>query len=125
MIEWVHPGLILIFGAILIPLFKGKLLKAYLLLLPILALIDLRCMSMGVFWRIPFLEYELVFGRVDKLSLVFAYIFVIAAFCMMLFALHVERRGEHVAAFLYIGGTLGVVFAGDLYTLTIFWVWVG
>jgi len=121
MIEWVHPGLILIFGALLIPFLKGKWQKAYLLLLPILAFIDLLHMSTGVFWRIPFLEYELVLGRVDKLSMVFGYIFVIAAFCMTLFALHVERRGEHVAAFLYVGGTLGVVFAGDLYTLTIFW----
>jgi len=121
MIEWLHPGLILIFGAFLIPFLKGKWQKAYLLLLPVLAFIDLLHMSTGVFWRVPFLEYELVFGRVDKLSMVFGYIFVIAAFCMTLFALHVERRGEHVAAFLYVGGTLGVVFAGDLYTLTIFW----
>ncbi|MHC1599674.1 MAG: Na(+)/H(+) antiporter subunit D [Candidatus Methanospirareceae archaeon] len=121
MIEWLHPGLIFIVGALLIPFLKGKLRKAYLLLLPALAFVDLYYMSTGVFWRIPFLEYELVLGRVDKLSLVFAYIFVIAAFCMTLFALHVERGGEHVAAFLYMGGTLGVVFAGDLYTLTIFW----
>jgi multicomponent Na+:H+ antiporter subunit D len=121
MIEWVHPGFVFIFGALLIPFLKGKWQKAYLLLLPTAAFISLLRMSTGVFWRIPFLEYELVLGRVDKLSLVFAYIFVIAAFCMTLYALHVERRGEHVAAFLYVGSTIGVVFAGDLYTLTIFW----
>ena len=121
MIEWVHPGFIFIFGALLIPFLKGKWQKAYLLLLPTAAFISLLRMSTGVFWRIPFLEYELILGRVDKLSLVFAYIFVIAAFCMTLYALHVERSGEHVAAFSYVGSTLGVVFAGDLYTLTIFW----
>ena len=121
MIEWMHPGFIFIFGALLIPFLKGEWQKIYLLLLPILAFLDLLHMSTGVFWRIPFLEYELVLGRVDKLSLVFAYIFVIAAFCMILYALHVDRRGEHVAAFLYVGSALGVVFAGDLYTLSIFW----
>jgi len=122
MIEWLHPGFIFILGALLIPFLKGKWQKAYLLLLPIAAFISLRYMTTGLFWRIPFLggEYELVFGRVDKLSLVFAYVFVIASFCMMLYALHVKRSGEHVAAFLYVGGTLGVVFAGDLYTLSIF-----
>jgi len=103
LIEWLHPGFIFIFGALLIPFLKGKWQKAYLLLLPTVAFIALRCMSTGVFWRIPFLEYELVLGRVDKLSLVFAYIFVIASFCMMLYALHVERSGEHVAAFVYMG----------------------
>lgn len=121
MIEWLHPGLIYIFGALLIPFLKGKWQKAYMLLLPVLAFINLQYMSTGVFWRIPFLEYALVFGRVDKLSLVFAYIFVIASFLMTIYALHVERSGEHVAAFLYVGSTLGVVFAGDLFTLSIFW----
>ncbi len=121
MIEWLHPGLVFIFGALLIPVLKGKWKKTYLLLLPIVALIDLLFISEGVFWRIPFLEYELIFGRVDRLSLVFAYVFVIAAFCMTLYALHVKEDGQHVAAFLYVGSTLGVVFAGDLFTLYLFW----
>jgi len=120
MIEWLHPGFIYLFGALLIPFLKGKWQKAYLLLLPIVAFVDLMYMSPGVFWRIPFLEYELVFGRVDKLSLVFAYIFVIASFLMTIYALHVKRSGEHVAAFIYVGSTLGLVFVGDLFTLIIF-----
>ncbi len=121
MIEWMHPGLIFILGALLIPVLKGKWKKTYLLLLPIAALIDLLYMSKGVFWRLPLLEYELVFGRVDQLSLVFGYVFVIAAFCMTLYALHVKEDGQHVSAFLYVGSTLGVVFAGDLFTLYLFW----
>jgi len=121
MIEWLHPGLIFILGALLIPVLKGKWKQIYLLLLPIVALIDLLYMSKGVFWRLPLLEYELVFGRVDQLSLVFGYVFVIASFCMTLYALHVKEDGQHVAAFLYVGSTLGVVFAGDLFTLYLFW----
>ncbi|RJS80836.1 Na(+)/H(+) antiporter subunit D [Methanophagales archaeon] len=121
MSEWLHPGLIFILGALLIPVLKGKWKQIYLLLLPIAALIDLLYMSKGVFWRLPLLEYELVFGRVDQLSLVFGYVFVIAAFCMTLYALHVKEDGQHVSAFLYIGSTLGVVFAGDLFTLYLFW----
>ena len=123
MIEWVHPGLIFILGALLIPVLKGRWKKIYLLLLPIAALIDLLYMSTskGVFWRIPLLGYELVFGRVDQLSLVFGYVFTIAAFCMTLYALHVKEDGQHVSAFLYVGSTLGVVFAGDLFTLYLFW----
>ena len=39
MIAWFHPGLIYIAGAPFIPLLKGRLRKAYLLLLPCLALL--------------------------------------------------------------------------------------
>jgi multicomponent Na+:H+ antiporter subunit D len=48
MIEWFHPGLIYIFGALLIPVLKGRLKKAYLLLLPTLAFINLLLMSSDV-----------------------------------------------------------------------------
>ena len=128
MIEWLHPGLIFIFGTFLIPLFKGKWKQAYLLILPAAALIDVILMYKGVFgtipystWYYPFLDYELVLGRVDKLSLCFALIFSLAAFCMVLYALHVKSSSEHMSEFFYVGGALGVVFAGDLFTLYIFW----
>jgi multicomponent Na+:H+ antiporter subunit D len=127
MIEWFHPGLIYLFGALLIPLFRGKVKKAYLLVLPVLALINLLLMSKGVFlsegktWVLPFLGYDLILGRVDRLSMVFAYVFIIASFCMMLYALHIKEERQHMAAYLYMGSTLGVVFAGDLFTLFFFW----
>src|SRR4030067_3548556 len=127
MIEWFHPGLIYLFGALLIPAFRGMLKKAYLLLLPILAFVNLLLISKGFFlsegktWVLPFLGYDLILGRVDRLSMVFAYVFVIASFCMMLYALHVKEDGHHVVAYLYVGSTLGVVFAGDLFTLFFFW----
>src|SRR3990170_1686703 len=99
MIEWFHPGLVYILGAPLIPVLKGRLKQAYLLLLPVL----------------PFLGYKLILGQIDRLSIVFAYVFVIASFCMMLYALHIQEDGQHVATSLYVGSTLGVVFAGDLF----------
>jgi multicomponent Na+:H+ antiporter subunit D len=127
MVEWFHPGFVYLLGALLIPLFRGKLKKVYLLLLPILALINLLLISKGAFlsegktWILPFLGYDLIFGRIDRLSMVFAYVFIIASFCMMLYALHIKEEGQHVAAYLYVGSTLGVVFAGDLFTLFFFW----
>jgi len=127
MIEWFHPGLIYILGAPLIPVLRGSVKKAYLLLLPIIAFINLLFMSSGVFlsrgktWSLPFLGYDLFLGQIDTLSMVFAYVFVIASFCMMLYAIHIKEDGQHVAAYLYVGSTLGVVFAGDLFTLFFFW----
>jgi len=128
-IEWFHPGLIYLFGALLIPVLKGKgkLRQAYLLLLPTLAFINLLLMSKGVLlsegetWFLSFLGYNLTFGRIDMLSMVFAYVFVIASFCMILYAIHIKEEWQHVAAFFYVGSTLGVVFAGDLFVLFFFW----
>jgi len=129
MIEWIHPGFIYIFGAFLVPFLKGRerLKQVYVLLLPILAFVTLILMSKGVLlaegktWIVTFMGYELILGRIDLLSMVFAYVFVIASFCMFLYSIHIKEDWQHIAALVYIGSTLGVVFAGDLLTLFFFW----
>jgi multicomponent Na+:H+ antiporter subunit D len=75
----------------------------------------------GISWVYHFLGYELVFCQVDKLSLIVGYIFIIIGFLALLYALHIEGNGQHIAAFLYIGSSLGVVFAGDYFSLFAFW----
>ena len=67
------------------------------------------------------LEFELALLRTDRLSLLFGYLFHIAAFIAVIFALHVRDTTQHVAGLLYAGSALGAVFAGDLITLFIFW----
>jgi multicomponent Na+:H+ antiporter subunit D len=39
----------------------------------------------------------------------------------VIYSIHVKNDGEHLAAFYYIGGSLGVTFAGDFLTLFLFW----
>lgn len=121
MIDWIHPGLILIFGAILIPFLKGRARQVYLVLVPGLAILAVMSMSHGTYWTFVLFGRDVILGKVDKLSIVFAYVFTIAALISTIYALHVEKPGEHVAAFLYVGSSLGVVFAGDYFTLFIFW----
>ena len=60
-------------------------------------------------------------GRVDALSLVFAYVFGIIMVIGAIYSLHVEDNVQHVAAAIYAASALGVVFAGDLVTLYVFW----
>jgi multicomponent Na+:H+ antiporter subunit D len=55
------------------------------------------------------------------LSMCFAYVFVIMALLGAIYALHVREEGQHVAVLLYVGSTLGVTFAGDLFSLFAFW----
>jgi len=114
-------SLILIGGSILIPFLRGKIKSGYLLLLPVIAFINLFFLPSGSSWQIPFLEYTLVLSRVDKLSLVFGYIFILITFIGMIYAIHVQDDTQHVAAFCYAGSALGVTFAGDLISLYFFW----
>ncbi len=67
------------------------------------------------------LDYELVLMRTDRLSLLFGYLFHIAAFIAVVFSLHVRDKLQQVAGMVYAGSALGAVFAGDLITLFVFW----
>jgi multicomponent Na+:H+ antiporter subunit D len=67
------------------------------------------------------LDFELVLMRSDRLSLLFGYLFHIAAFIGGVYSLHLRDRTQTVASLLYAGSALGAVFAGDLLTLFVFW----
>jgi multicomponent Na+:H+ antiporter subunit D len=112
--------LIFIIGACLVPFLKGKAKQTTLLLIPVIAFLDLLNMPEGAYWVVNFLDHDLTFGKVDRLSLVFGYMFTITAFIGILYALRVKDDGQHVAALIYVGSALGAVFAGDLLSLFVF-----
>ena len=98
-ISAIPPAFIFIAGGILLPFLKLRRAKQiFQLLIPTIAFIDLLFMGQGTYWTYHFLGYELILGRVDKLSLCFGYVFVIISFIGMIYALHVEESGQHVAA---------------------------
>ena len=117
----IPPPVIFILGALLVPFMKGKVKSAYMLLIPVLAFATLLKMSEGTYWVVHVLDYNLIFGRIDKLSMVFGYIFTLISFIGILFALKVNDDVQHVSAFIYAGSALGVTFAGDFFSLYIFW----
>jgi multicomponent Na+:H+ antiporter subunit D len=121
MIDTVPPAFIFIVGGLLTPLIKGKWKSAFLLLIPIVGFINLISIPEGTHWVIRFLEWDLVLGRMDRLSLIFGYIFHLISFIAILYALHVKDSVQHVAGLVYAGSALGVVFAGDLFTFFVFW----
>jgi multicomponent Na+:H+ antiporter subunit D len=118
---WLHPALFFFAGSLLLPFVKGTARKIILLLIPVLSIIAVAVSEQGIYGQYHFLTVSGVFGRVDKLSLVFAWVFTIMAFLGALYALHREESGHHIAGFLYVGSSLGAIFAGDYLTLFIFW----
>jgi multicomponent Na+:H+ antiporter subunit D len=121
MVGELSPGLILILGALIIPLFRGRLRSAYMLMLPVAAFAHLLALPHGELGQAQLFDLSLITLRVDKLSLLFGYIFLIAAMLGVIYALHVQDTLQHVAALVYAGSALGAIFAGDLVTLLIFW----
>ena len=121
MINTVPPAFIFIIGGLLVPLIKGKWKSAFLLLIPIVGFINLINIPQGTHWIVRFVGYDLVFGKVDRLSLLFGYIFHLITFISLLYALHLKDDLQHAAGLVYAGSSLGVVFAGDFFSFFVFW----
>lgn len=115
------PGMVLIIGALLISLLRGRVQQVALLILPLLSAIHLLVLPHGESLTREAFGLQLTMVHIDKLSLVWGYIFHIAAFVGVLYALHVKDTFQHVSALLYAGAGIGAVFAGDLVTLFVFW----
>ncbi len=116
------PPFIVFFVAAALALFtRGWLRAAIMLAAPLVAGAILLQLPHGSYGSFALFDYSLTLMRVDKLSLIFGYLFALAAFLSILFSLHVEDTRQHVSGLLYAGSALGAVFAGDLITLFVFW----
>ena len=121
MIEWIHPSLVLIVGSLLLPFLNGRARQAWMLIVPGITLALILNLTPGEYGQFSFLGLDLTVGRVDQLALVFAYVFGIILVIGAIYALHVGDWIQHVAGFCYGASALGVVLAGDLVTLYVFW----
>lgn len=115
------PFLPFFVGSLLVALTKGWIRSLILLSIPVLGGILLLGVVPGDYWQLDFLGLSLTIFRVDKLSILFGYLFHLGAFISIVFALHVRDTIQHVSSLIYAGSALGAVFAGDLITLFVFW----
>jgi multicomponent Na+:H+ antiporter subunit D len=117
----IPPAAPLILGALLLAFARGRARAALILMMPVLAL--------ALVWSVPngnapsgrFLGYEIIFIKADALARWFGTVFAIMSFAGGLFGLNQPNRLEAAAAQLYAGAAIGVVFAGDLLTVFVFW----
>ena len=119
------PFLLFFLAALAVPFLRGGIRGGLLLLVPILSGLSLLGLEPGHYGQIVVLDYTLTLFRVDKLSILFGYLFSIASFLAFLFSLHLKKEegasGQHVAGLMYAGSAMGAVFAGDFITLFVFW----
>jgi len=117
----IHPALLLICGALLVPFFKGKSKNFFVITLPAAAFYLISTLEPSTSWQVHFFGYDLTFLRVDRLSKIFGYIFTLNAFAAFIYAFYLKDNAQHISALFYIGSALGAVFAGDLVSFYFFW----
>ena len=117
----IPPFLPFFIGALIAAVTRGTLRNVIMVAIPIVSALHLWMVPEGVHLQFAFLDYQLIPYRADKLSLMFGYVFHIAAFIAIIYSLHVRDTMQQVAAMMYAGSGLGAVFAGDLLTLFVFW----
>jgi multicomponent Na+:H+ antiporter subunit D len=115
------PGLVLIAAGLALLAARGWLRDGLLLIAPLVALALVWLAPDGATITIHYLGYDLVPLRADALSRLFGTVFTIMAFAGGLYALRQQRIAELAMAYIYAGSALGVVFAGDLITVFVFW----
>ena len=95
--------------------------RAIALALPVLSCWHMATLPDGFVYEMTMFGYEMMPVRIASLSLVWGYVFHIAAFLSVIYALHVKDTLQHVSSVMYAGAAIGAAFAGDLITLFIFW----
>ncbi len=122
-ISFIHPAFIMILGAVLLPFVRGPFRKPFLFLVPLLTFIDVLYLSAnpGTYGIYQFMDWELTFGRVDRLSMIFGFIMALMAIIGTIYGMHVEDEWQHIAAWFYVAGSLGAIYAADYIVLFLFW----
>ncbi|MFM1895023.1 MAG: hypothetical protein RLZZ385_97 [Pseudomonadota bacterium] len=121
MIEMLPPGLILLFGALLIAVTRDTLRAAVVLIVPLVTLYAIWLVPDGVSATATYLDNTVELVEGSPVRRLFATIFAIMVFVGGLYAYRTAKGHELAAAFAYAAGAVGVSFAGDLITLFLFW----
>lgn len=118
----IYPPLILIVGALVTGLLRGKARNVAYVLTPVLALLNLFAFDLQPA-ALPMIgvDLELELVRPDKLAMLFTILFHIAALIVAIYSLHVRDPIQKVTGLLYAASAMGAVLAGDLLTLFIWW----
>ncbi len=117
----IPPAFVMILGAMLLPFLAKKIRSLSFLFFTFSTLMLVLWLPDGANLTGRVMTYTLVLCRVDSLSRIFGIIFAFIAFAGGIYAFHIKDTGQQVSALLYAGSALGVTFAGDFFTLFIYW----
>ena len=120
-ISFMPPFLIFLIGAFFALFLRGKVLKWWIIIVPAVALVNAFLLQKGFVYNVHFIGLDLVPLRIDALSYVFGLIFCIISLLNSIYAYGLDDPRHHVATLLTEATALGIVFAGDYFSLFLFW----
>ena len=88
-----HPAALLLVGALVVPFVRGWLRTLLVVLLPLAGFANLLGLEAGTTVHLGLAGFDLHVVRVDKLSLLFGYLFHLAAFIAAVYSIHVHDDG--------------------------------
>ena len=103
------PFVFFLTGAALVALSRGSLRASILIMVPIISAVSLFGTPDGSHFGITLFDYELQLFRVDKLSLLFGYLFHLVALIAIIYSLHLRDPVQHVTGLLYAGSAIAAV----------------
>ena len=118
---WLHPVLPFAIAAVIAWFAPRRVGALATIGAPLVALVQLAQLRTGTTVAANYVGFELEIMRVDRLSIPFGWIFAIAAVIAGIYGYATMQGRERAAALSYAGAAMGVVFAGDLMTLFVFW----
>lgn len=115
------PAVLVLVGAFVLPLVNQRLRSTLFLVFPLVALSSIWMMPDGFTITAGIASYDLVLVQSSSLSRIFGTIFAMIAVIGGVYSWHLKDLGQQSSALAYGAGALGVTFAGDFFTLLVFW----
>ena len=115
------PGLMLIIGALAVPLLPLSIRNAYMLALIAISGWSVWHVSPDETLTATLAGLDLILVRAEAITKPFALIFHIAAALNVIYAMHDKAKITATAGLAYAGAAIAALFAGDFLTLFIYW----
>ena len=115
------PGLLLIVGALLVPVLPHAPRQAYMLALIGVSGYLTFGIETGVHTTASLGGLDLILVRAEAMTKPFALVFHIAAALNVFYALHDHNKTTSAAGLAYAGAAIAALFAGDFLTLFLYW----
>lgn len=120
--DFIHPGLLLIGGALLLPVIPKSIRSPYAVFVATVGFIFSLLAEPGFYGSINLFGYTIEpVVRVDKLSLLFAYIFSFIGLIGIIYSYHIDDWIQQFAGLVYTGASVSVSFAADIFSFYLFW----
>lgn len=116
-----HPAWPFLIAALLVRFLPRPVGHVLMMAAPAMALLAMGRLDASTSVHLSFLDWQLEPLRVDALSTPFGWVFASAALIAGIYGMATQRGPERSAVLATAGAALGVVFAGDLLSLFLFW----